>query len=67
MQILALFAGLDLPEPASTVPPCPCCGRTHKNPTGECSFCGTYVCSTCSCLHIGEATRPCPGNGIPVP
>jgi hypothetical protein len=47
--------------------PCHICGSTVIRDTGECDFCGAYVCKECNSLHLGEADRPCPGNGVPIP
>ena len=41
--------------------------RAAKAPTGECSHCGTYICKTCEKMHLGDATKACPGDGVPVP
>lgn len=46
---------------------CPVCGKRAKASSGECSHCGCYTCSGCSMLHYGDASRDCPGNGIPLP
>lgn len=45
---------------------CPMCGHHEKTSTGECAFCGVYVCAECKNMHFGEPGH-CPGEGVPVP
>jgi len=66
------LGGGGLPGMRSRVPekksyPCRACGKYATTPTGECSNCGAYVCMGCHLMHLGNASRPCPGGGTPVP
>jgi hypothetical protein len=45
--------------------PCPVCGSPRS--AGACVCCGTYLCRECKKLHLGDATDPCPGNGVEPP
>lgn len=64
--LLVLAAlGSEVVEPSSDG--CLVCGSTARRSTGECDACGSYVCHDCGRLHLGEADRPCPGGGVPVP
>lgn len=44
---------------------CPVCGEPRR--AGACVCCGTYLCRECQKLHLGDATDPCPGNGVEPP
>lgn len=65
VTVLALLGELPREERPRTG--CPICGKADKAPTGECSHCGTYICKTCEKMHLGDATKACPGDGVPVP
>jgi len=63
----ALAIGLSLARLVSGTDPsaCPVCGSPRL--AGACAACGTYLCRECSKLHLGDATDPCPGNGVETP
>lgn len=46
---------------------CVICGACSRASSGECSFCGVYVCTVCHGLHLGDASSACPGDGVPAP
>ncbi len=61
------IAGLGAIHGPSSKSGCFVCGSAARRSTGECDACGSYVCRDCGRLHLGEADRPCPGRGVPVP
>lgn len=65
VTVLAMLG--DLPREERPKDGCPICGKSSKAFTGECSYCGTYICKTCEKMHYGDATQACPGQGIAVP
>lgn len=71
VTILALLG--ELPREEKPRNGCPICGKIvkaltiAKALTGECPHCGTYLCKTCEKMHLGDATKVCPGDGVPVP
>jgi len=57
------------PKPLKHAVRCVVCAQRARSATGECAFCGSYVCAECGRLHLGPANEPCPGKnaGVPVP